>query len=310
METVEEKAMERAIEDYLNFLYQERDYSPNTIAAYRNDLEQFAAFVREQAAEKGLQPQWPSLSKELILSYMLSIEEKGYAITTVARKATVVKSFLNFLVNNGTLGQTPIRNISGPRVKRVLPKILSEAEVRELLAQPDKISSPEGQRDKAMLELLYATGMRVSELVSLKLSDVNLEQGVITCSGKEGKQRSFPLPEQVIIALRNYLEQARPRLFGEQQTEVLFLNRRGQGISRQGFWLKLKKYAQMTGIETDITPHTLRHSVAVRLLESGEKDLKGLQEFLGHSNIITTQIYSRLVSELHPNKTGKDVKIR
>jgi integrase/recombinase XerD len=284
--------MERVIGDFLNFLSIERGFSPNTIAAYRNDLSQLAAFVAEQAAQGSFQPEWAILDRQLILSYILAIKEKSYAHTTEARKLAAVKSFSKFLVSMGVLQGDPTKNIIGPSVQKILPKTISVAQFEELLRQPAENHTPERQRDRAMLELLYATGMKVSELVALNLDDVSLEQGVVCCWGKEGRKRVLPIPERALVALKDYTEGGRSHLLSEQGENALFLNRRGQRLTRQGFWLNLKNYSQKAGI--DVTPHILRHSVAAHLLRSGKKNLKELQEFLGHANIATTQVYTHL----------------
>jgi integrase/recombinase XerD len=283
--------MQETIESFLDFLFTEKGFSPNTIAAYRNDLSQLATFVSEQAAEKDSQPQWTALDRELILSYILAIKEKMYAPATVARKLAAIKSFSEFLVNKGILKQDATKDIGGPKVEKSLPKTISRAEIEDLLKQP--MATLEGQRDRAMLQLLYATGMRVSELVSLNVDDINLDHAVVRCLGKGSKKREMAIDTQAISALEAYLEQARPYLLGEHEEDALFLNRRGQRLTRQGFWFNLKNYAHRAGIEADITPHILRHSVATYLLHSGKKNLRELQQFLGHANISTTRVYEK-----------------
>ena len=292
--------MQRTIESFLDFLVAERGFSLNTIAAYRNDLSQFATFVAEQAATKNLEPEWAAVDRGLILSYILAIKEKSYASATVARKVAAIKTFSDFLVNKRILKRNPTADISGPKMVKSLPKTISIAEIEELLKQP--ILTLEGQRDRAMLELLYATGMRVGELVSLNVDDVNLKDGFVRCLGKKGKKRSIPIQRKAISALSDYLEEARPDLLGEHKEDALFLNRRGQRLTRQGFWFNLKNYAQKAGIEAEITPNILRHTVATHLLHSGKKNLKELQQLLGHANISTTQVYSHVTSDYaHPS---------
>ncbi len=283
--------MEETIESFLDFLFTEKGFSPNTIAAYRNDLSQLATFVAEQAAEKGSQPQWTALDRELMLSYILAMKEKMYAPATVARKVAAIKSFSEFLVNKGILKRDATKDIGGPKVEKSLPKTISRAEIEELLKQP--MATLEGQRDRAMLQLLYATGMRVSELVSLNVDDINFDKAVVRCLGKGGKKREMAIDRQAILALEAYLEQAQPYLLGEHEEDALFLNRRGQRLTRQGFWFNLKNYAHRAGIEAEITPHILRHSVATYLLHSGKKNLRELQQFLGHANISTTRVYEK-----------------
>jgi integrase/recombinase XerD len=283
--------MEETIESFLDFLSTEKAFSPNTIAAYRNDLRQLATFIAEQAAESGSQPTWTALNRELMLSYILATKEKMYAPATVARKLAATKTFSEFLVNKGILEHDATKDIGGPRVEKSIPKTISRAEIEKLLKQP--MATLEGQRDRAMLQLLYATGMRVSELVSLNVDDIDFYHAVVRCQGKGGKEREIAIDGQAILALEVYLEQARPLLLGEREDAALFLNRRGQRLTRQGFWFNLKNYAHRAGIETEITPHILRHSVATYLLHSGKKNLRELQQFLGHANISTTKIYEK-----------------
>jgi integrase/recombinase XerD len=289
--------MEKTVEDFLNYLSQEKGFSPNTIAAYGNDLSQFMSFVQGQAAGKDSQPLWSAVNRQLILSYILDIKGRKYAPSTVARKLAAIKSFSHFLVREGILAGDPAEDISGPKVGRRLPKTIPVAEFKELLKQASSNPTLEGQRDQTMLELLYATGMQVSELVSLNIDDVNLEDGFVCCRSKKGKERRIPIQGQAASVLGSYLEKARPLLLRGRQDDALFLNRRGQRLTRQGFWLNLKSYARKAGLETEITPHILRHSVASRLLHSGKMNLSELQEFLGHANISTTQIYAHLGSD-------------
>jgi integrase/recombinase XerD len=279
--------MEETIESFLDFLSTVKKFSPNTIAAYRNDLSQLATFV----AERGSQPKWTAFNRQLMLSYVLAIKEKMYAPATVARKVAAIKTFSEFLVNKGLLERDATKDIGGPKVEKSLPQTVSRAEIEELLKQP--MATLEGQRDRAMLQLLYATGMRVSELVSLNVDDINFDHAVVRCLGKGGKEREIAINGQAMLALKGYLEQARSNLLGEHEEEALFLNRRGQRLTRQGFWFNLKNYAQRAGIEAHITPHILRHSVATYLLHSGKKNLRELQQFLGHANISTTKIYEK-----------------
>jgi integrase/recombinase XerD len=215
----------------------------------------------------------------------------------MARKIAAVKSFFNFLVNEGTLEKSPAEGITGPKVGKSLPRAISVEEVARLLDQPGKLSTPEKKRDKAMLELVYATGMRVTEMVSLNVRDINLRAGFVRCFGKGSKERIIPIHSKAVRAVKSYLDDGRVRLLAASGETALFLNRRGQRLTRQGFWLILKGYAQKAGIESEITPHVLRHSIATHLLHSGKMNLRELQELLGHANISTTQIYTHLTSE-------------
>lgn len=290
--------MDEGIANFLSALSVEKGSSNNTLDAYRNDLSQFAAFVRKQTAKsEGTQLGWEVVDRSLLLNYLVNLRERSYAPATMARKVAAVKSFFNFLVAEGMLEKSPAAGIAGPKVGKSLPKAISVAEVERLLEQPDKRSTPEGKRDKAMLELLYATGMRVTELVSLNVRDVNLRAGFVRCFGKGSKERIIPIHSKAIRAVKGYLDDVRARLLGATGETALFLNRRGQRLTRQGFWLILKGYAKKAGIETEITPHVLRHSIATHLLHSGKMNLRELQELLGHANISTTQVYTHLTTE-------------
>ena len=290
--------MDEGIANFLSALSVERGSSNNTLDAYRNDLSQFAAFVREQTAKsEGAQLGWEVVDRSLLLNYLVNLRERSYAPATMARKVAAVKSFFNFLVAEGRLEKSPAEGIAGPKVGKSLPKAISVDEVERLLELPDKRSTPEGKRDKAMLELLYATGMRVTELVSLNVRDVNLRAGFVRCFGKGSKERIIPIHNKAIRAVKSYLDDVRARLLAATGETALFLNRRGQRLTRQGFWLILKGYAKKAGIETGITPHVLRHSIATHLLHSGKMNLRELQELLGHANISTTQVYTHLTTE-------------
>ncbi|MCK5654443.1 MAG: tyrosine recombinase XerD, partial [Dehalococcoidia bacterium] len=245
---------------------------------------------------QGDNPEWSTVDRNLLISYILDLKERNYASATVARKVAAVKSFFGFMVADGILSSDPTENLSSPKVGKSLPKPLSAGEVEALLAEPAKNSTPEAKRDVAMIELLYAGGMRVSELVSLNTGDVNLEAGFVRCLGKGSKERIIPIHQQAVKAVDEYMVAARPRLLRDEEEEALFLNRRGERLTRQGFWLILKAHAKAAGIKREVTPHTLRHSFATHIL-SGGADLRAVQELLGHANISSTQIYTHLTSE-------------
>jgi len=285
--------MGEEIQSFLNHLSVEKGFSGNTIDAYRNDLNQLASFLEEN---QGYKPEWSTVDRNLLISYILDLKERNYASATVARKVAAVKSFFGFMVADGILSSDPTENLSSPKVGKSLPKPLSIGEVEALLAEPAKGSTPEAKRDVAMIELLYAGGMRVSELVSLNTGDVNLEAGFARCLGKGAKERIIPIHQQAIKAVDEYMVAARPRLLRDEEEEALFLNRRGERLTRQGFWLILKAHAIAAGIKRAVTPHTLRHSFATHIL-SGGADLRAVQELLGHANISSTQIYTHLTSE-------------
>jgi integrase/recombinase XerD len=290
--------MDQGITNFITSLSVEKGFSRNTLDAYKNDLSQFVDFIRKQAAkEDKLQLSWEKVDRSALLDYLVTLRERSYAPATMARKVAAIKSFFNFLVSEGTLKKNPTEGISGPKVGKALPRAISVEDVEKLLEQPDKVSTPEAKRDKAMLELLYATGMRVSEMVSLNLRDVNLKAGFVRCFGKGSKERIIPIHNKAIKAVKTYIDEARPRLLGATGETAMFLNRRGQRLTRQGFWLILKGYAEKAKLEADITPHVLRHSIATHLLHSGKMNLRELQELLGHANISTTQIYTHLTTD-------------
>jgi len=284
------------IGNFLNYLAVEKGFSPNTIAAYRNDLNQLASFVEEEAAKRGSIPPWASFDRQSMLSYLLDLRQRNYAATTVARKVAAVRSLFNFMVAEGIIKANPIQDVRSPKIGKSLPKPISISQVRLLLEQPSKRSTPEAKRDKAMLELLYASGMRVSELVSLNLGDVDLENGYVRCLGKGNKERVIPIAPQAALSVAEYVKEVHPHLAHNKDEQALFLNARGDRLTRQGFWQILKGYAKAANLEIEITPHTLRHSFATHMLNGGA-DLRSVQELLGHANISTTQVYTHLTTE-------------
>lgn len=275
------------VEQFLNFLTVEKGFSGNTISAYRNDLSQFCHFAE---ARNGA-----ALEKSSILEYLLELRSRQYAPSTVARKTAALRSFCHYLTAEGQIREDPTEHLDSPRVGKPLPKAISTREVDQLLAQARQADTPEAVRDAAMLELLYATGMRVSELVNLNVDDLNLTAGYVRCFGKGSKERIIPINGPAVGAIEKYLSSARNVLVRRPDQRALFLNHRGDRLTRQGFWLIIKTYARKAGIVSDITPHTLRHSFATHLLSRGA-DLRSVQELLGHANISTTQIYTHLDS--------------
>jgi len=284
------------IDSFLTYLTVEKGFSENTVAAYRNDLYQLASFVEEEAAQRGSIASWASFNRQDMLSYLLNLKERNYAATTVARKVAAARSFFNFMVAEGNIKDNPSQNIGSPKVGRSLPKPISFSQVRRLLEQPTKLSAPEAKRDKAILELLYASGMRVSELVSLNVSDIDIGGGYVRCFGKGHKERLIPIYRQAALAVEEYVKESRPRLTRNDTERALFLNRRGERLTRQGLWQILKGYAKSAELDKEVTPHTLRHSFATHML-SGGADLRSVQELLGHANISTTQVYTHLTTE-------------
>ena len=283
--------MEQRVIDFLSFLTVERGYSENTIVAYQNDLTQFVKYLKEQAENID----WGRVDKKALVSYILFLKEREYASATVARKVAAIKSFFHFLVADGFLKDDPTATLDSPRAKKPLPRVLSAEDINRLLEEPAKGSTPKALRDTALLELLYATGMRASELVSLNLEDVNLASACVRCFGKGGKERIVPIHPRAVVALEDYLQKGRILLLGDPEEKALFVNLRGERLTRQGLWLIIKGYAEEVGI-AGVTPHILRHSFATHLLGGGA-DLRNVQQLLGHANISTTQVYTHVSSE-------------
>ncbi len=288
--------MKEDIDRFLTYLSVEKGFSENTISAYRNDLHNdLAVFAERAISKRGSMPSWGNFSRQDMLGYMLGLKERGYAATTQARKVAATKSFLGFMVSEGVLKVNPTDNVDSPKVGRPLPKPITISQVFRLLEQPGKLSTPEARRDTAMLRLLYASGMRVSELVSLNLDDIIKDDGCVRCFGKGKKERLIPVVP-AMLAIQEYVEKGRPHHTGNNKEKALFLNRRGERLTRQGLWQILKRYVKSADLGEAITPHTLRHSFATHML-SGGADLRSVQELLGHANISTTQVYTHLTTE-------------
>ncbi|MFN8676421.1 MAG: tyrosine-type recombinase/integrase [Thermomicrobiales bacterium] len=309
-----EGKMQDKIDDFLKVLESERGFSVNTIFAYRNDLTQFLSFLQGDAeaqpsAEEADETEdlmafpsvssWADLTDQHLTGYMLHLRGRQYASSTVARKMAAIKSFFNYLIQEGHLRGDPAARMSSPKVDKYTPRSISTDEVERLLAQPAKDAAtlgdrPETSRDRAMLEALYSTGMRVSELVALDTEDVDLDSRHLRCASRTLRERRVPLRPTAIEAIGHYLENARPRLVLREE-HALFLNHRGNRLTRQGFWLILKSYANKADI-ADITPHTLRHTFATHALRGGA-NLRDVQLLLGHVSISTTQVYRRLAND-------------
>lgn len=285
--------MRDKIEDFLTYISSVKGYSDNTLAAYSNDLIQLADYLAKLSPPVTA---WGQVTRNTLINYILHLKERQYTSATVARKVAAVKSFFNFLADEDVVQDNPTENLESPKVRKRLPRILSRRQVEKLLAQPAKRSGAKALRDVALLELLDATGMRVSELVSLDLDDISLEMATVRVRGKGGKERIIPIHRQAVKALRTYLEKGRQAFLKEPEQTALFLNPRGTQLTRQGLWLIIKKYVQQAGIKEDVTPHTLRHSFATHLLEGGAT-LRDVQELLGHSNISTTQVYTHVSTQ-------------
>ncbi len=284
------------IDRFLNYLTVEKGFAQNTVSAYHNDLYQLAEFAQDEAAGKGLPPTWENFGRQGVLSYQLNLKERGYTDTTRARKMAAANSFFNFMKDEGLLKEKPTEGVGSARVGRALPKPITINQVRKLLEQPDLVDTPEAKRDKAILEVLYASGMRVSELVNLNLDDVDIEGGYVRCFGKGHKERMIPIYRQAALSVEKYLKENRPKLVHHEGEKALFVNHRGDRLTRQGLWQILKGYAKAAKLDIEVTPHTLRHSFATHMLNGGA-DLRSVQELLGHANISTTQVYTHLTDE-------------
>ncbi len=294
--------MQKHVEQYLEYMTGERELTSNTIAAYRTDLEQLSSFL----SQRGITG-WNTVTEDDILAFMLFLRERRYANSTVARRTAAVKSFYTYLLNNDFIADNPTEKIDSPKVDRCPPHAISITQIDELLELPLRSSNPEGLRDKAMLELLYATGMRVSELVALDLAHVDMQDGTVLCVGKRERARTLPLSNTAVTAMEEYLDIGRSQLVREAvgPVEALFLNHRGRRLTRQGFWLILKSYAEELGLE-NLTPHTLRHSFAAHMLSNGA-ELREVQELLGHASLSTTQIYTHLLNGDSPDALDSEM---
>lgn len=278
--------MEREIQDYVQTLASQKKSSENTLGAYRTDLRQLTDFARESGAQS-----WDEVTPELLAGFINELNRRQYATTSIARKIAAVKSFFHYLRATDAISTEPTSELGTPRVEKYMPAALSHDEVERLLAAVTT-DTPAGQRDHAMLQCLYATGMRVTELVMTDVPDLDLARGHIRCSGRNGRERLLPLRPVAQHALAEYINDGRRALTHNAAEQSLFVNHHGQRLTRQGFWLIMKGYAKTAGISR-ITPHTLRHSFALEMLGRGV-ELRTVQELLGHANISTTQIYSHL----------------
>lgn len=276
------------LERFIHYLAVERGLSDNTLSSYLSDLEQFINFLEEKNIASV-----HVLNNQHLIEYILFLKSNSKAPATISRNRAAIKTFMKFLVNEGILDNNPSENLQSPRLSRKLPMTLTMEQVDNLLQKP-RIKTTIGLRDRAMLEVLYASGLRVSELVSLDVGDMELSKGFIRCYGKGSKERIVPLGSMAIFFVTQYLEQARVKLIKKPGEKAVFVNNMGNRLTRQGLWKILKKYARAAGI-SEITPHTLRHSFATHLLENGA-DLRAVQEMLGHADISTTQIYTHVTN--------------
>ena len=279
--------MEEAIQKFISYLRKTKKSSPNTELSYKRDLEKLSRYLNDVAGITS----WRDVTVTDLNAYVLSMEKEQYAPTTISRTIASTRTFFYYLLKQGLIAGNPADEVKAPKIEKKLPDILSVEEVASLLSMPDG-KSPKGLRDRAMLELLYATGIRVSELIGLSLSDVNMTVGYITCRDRM-RERAIPFGNAARTALLDYLNEGRSAFPGADECRFLFMNISGKPMSRQGFWKILKGYAAEAGIEHEITPHMLRHSFAAHMIENGA-DLRSVSEMLGHSDISTTQIYLNL----------------
>lgn len=290
--------MEELIGRFLEGLEAEKGFSPNTVSAYRNDLGQFCEFLQSNYSLSS----WPELSDTHLTGFVLFLRERRYANSTVARKVAAVRSFCHFLIEERVLRHDPSASLPSPRVDKFVPRAITHDQMNSLLAHASTERTPEGLRDRAMLETLYSTGMRVSELTALDTCDIDLESQELLCGRKPDRSRSVPLNDSATNALIAYLETGRPLLSQDGEQSAVFLNHRGSRLTRQGFWLILKSHAEAANI-ADITPHTIRHTFAAHALHDGQ-ELRDIQRILGHMSISTTQIYQQLATQMAPTATG------
>ena len=274
---------------YQAYLAQEKHASANTLSSYIRDLNQFRTWLLGSGITD-----LRKVKKEAINAYLLHMTQIGKSPATVTRSTASIKSFYAYLLQSGAIKANPAKSVAAMKVERKYPEILTNREVELFLEQP-KCVDEKGFRDHAMLELLYATGIRVSELIGLNVEDVNLSAGFIRCTSR-GKERIVPLYHTAVKALEDYVRNIRPRIIADEEEHALFVNMNGERMSRQGFWKIIKYYQEKAEIDKDITPHTLRHSFAVHLLENGA-DLRSIQEMLGHADISSTQIYTHVVKK-------------
>ena len=281
------ESLSPAIDAYIDMLSVEKGLARNTLEAYSRDINRLASFLQTQGIRS-----WTESESKYLRSYLSRLREAGLGVRSITRNLVSLRQFFLFLAKEGIITENPLPRLFLPEEGRKLPKPLDIEQVQRLLVQPDP-STLLGARDQAMLELLYATGLRVSELVSLNVQQINLEGDFLTVRGKGGKVRVVPFGRWADEKVRRYLREVRPKLLGGRSNSFLFLTRSGKPLTRQGFWKLIRRYALAAGIESKVTPHTLRHSFATHLLEGGA-DLRAVQSMLGHSDISTTQIYTHV----------------
>ena len=280
--------MEKQIDNFLEFIKEDKKLSENTLQSYRRDIVQFEEYVNSNKLN------YIKVTEEDMKNYFSHLQEIGKKTSTISRNIASIRSFYQFLVRNKKVKKDPTDKIQSPKVEKKAPTILTSSEIELLLEQPKNIDL-KGIRDKAMLEFAYATGMRVTEIISLDIDDINLKDGLVTCKTRT-RQRNIPLGSLSLKALADYIENSRPILIKDEKVTALFVNTNGRRLTRQGFWKIVKYYKEQAHITKDITPHVLRHSFATHLLQNGA-DLKSIQTMLGHSDISSTQVYMQFQDE-------------
>lgn len=280
--------MENLVKAFIQYLRDEKKLSPNTLMSYQRDIEQYIMFLQEMNV-KNIQQS----NKTTISTYMTYQNNQGRAITTISRSLASIRAFYRFLISHDFMKGNPTIGVESPKIEKKIPQILSVEEVELLLSQPNKMGL-KGVRDKAMLELLYSTGIRVSELISLNVSDLDLQKCVLRCKNSN-RERTIPISKKCIDVMKEYLEKVRPFMLKNKNEQALFVNTNGNRLTRQGFWKIVKYYTSKANIDKDITPHTLRHSFAAHLVQRG-RNLKDVQMMLGHSDISSTQVYLQIVN--------------
>ena len=279
--------MEDLVKNFIFYLSVEKGLAQNTLDSYQRDLKKFTQYLKQHNIADV-----EAIARRIVSNYLYEQKELGLSSSTISRNIASIRSFFQFLLREQKIKDNPCSDLESPKMEKKLPHIISSQDIEVLLNQP-QVGEKIGSRDKAMLELLYATGIRVSELVSLNIGDINIKMGFLQCNGKGGKERMIPLGSMAIKSVQDYLRSSRPIILKKNENKALFVNQHGKRLTRQGFWKILKKYSQKAGITDDITPHTLRHSFATHLLENGA-DLRSVQEMLGHADISTTQIYTQI----------------
>ena len=280
--------MEKQFKLFLEFLEKDKKASDNTLQSYRRDIEQYQNYVQNNKLN------YLKISTEDLKSYFDYLKEIGKKPSTISRNLASIRAFYQFLLRNKKVKRDPTTGVHSPKIEKKAPSVLTSKEVELLLEQPSNVDL-KGIRDKAMLEFAYATGMRVTEIISLNISDVNIAESYVTCN-KENKKRNIPLGTLSLKALVDYIKKARPILIKDEKTEALFVNVNGKRLTRQGFWKIVKFYKEQANISKEITPHVLRHSFATHLLQNGA-DLKAIQTMLGHSDISSTQVYMKFQND-------------